>query len=126
MLSRELNRQQQELYLQEVSSEKSEGLTFIWKTQRCFLIKRSMLVCQPNNYYIVFENWKNHTTVKEYFPNCGKFGSNSINESEKELRQLRHWLDSIRRTFSRSSQIVVSIAQGNNKRIKFNKYAKEL
>lgn len=126
MLSKELSGQQKELYLREVSSEIFEGLTFRWKTKRCFLVKRSVLVCKPYNYYIVFENWHNHTTVKEYFPNWGKFGNNSVNVNDMDLQKLRHWLDSIRRTFSRSSQIVVPLDQGKNKRSKYNKYAKEL
>ena len=56
MLSKELSGQQKELYLREVSSEIFEGLTFRWKTKSCFLVKRSVLVCKPYNYYIVFEN----------------------------------------------------------------------
>jgi len=87
--------------------------------------KYPCLTYKPFGYYFVFAD--NNTSVgyrNDYYPSWSikkEMTEENTNEWEKQVADLRHWLNSIQRTLDRSKAVKVPVADGKIARDSFRK-----
>ena len=130
ILNREVSKDFKKEILNILKSQCSNNCDLIWsKWNRGFYIY-SVLICRPNNYFILMGQDNNVIDIKELFPfiniiNYNKhIVSNGLTKDFLEI--FEKWIVAISKTLERSDQIAKPLEVGEKLRKQYTKLSKNI